>query len=170
MTMARLRQFIGIGLVAGLSLMGCQKGSNSGVPGKLMAAKLDTLPILQQDTEYQKLAEKYTKDNLELSQRIRKQVDSGKLSEEQAAPEYLKAQDQLNKKWMTATNEFIQTRHGKMREVVEQLCKEKGIDIVLIDSQAYRTVKYGALDITQDVLMKIHGGSGLAPASESGSR
>jgi len=147
-----------------LALGGCQEQQPGSSPSsKLVTAKLDTLPILQTDPEYQVLAKDYAKENLELSKRIKAEIDSGKLAERDAPQKYLAAQEKLNKKWMAATNDFIQTRHSKMRDIVKQMCEEKGIDIVLIDSKAYPTVEYGALDITQDVLMKIHGGMGSPP-------
>lgn len=135
-----------------------------GSPGKFVAAQLDTLPLLQADPEYQRLSQSYVQENVALGKRLQDQVKRGELTREQAAPLYLKEQEKLNKKWMGATNEFIQTRHGKMRQVVKQMCEEKGIDIVLIHSKAYPTVAYGALDITQDVGMKIFGGpAGASP-------
>ena len=143
----------------GLVMIGCQQpaGPAPGGESKLITAKLDTLPILQNDPQYQELAKSYTVENIELSKGIKKLVDEGKLDNRQASLEYLKQQEALNKKWMKNTNDFIQTRHSKMREAVKQLCEEKGIDMVLIDSKAYRTVEYGAFDITQDILMKIYG-------------
>lgn len=151
-------------LLGTLALVGCQEQKPGSSPSsKLVTAKLDTLPILQSDPEYQILAKDYAKENLELSKRIKGEIDSGKLAERDAPQKYMVAQEKLNKKWMAATNDFIQTRHGTMRDIVKQMCEEKGIDIVLIDSKAYPTVEYGALDITQDVLMKIHGGMGSPP-------
>ena len=148
--------------LAVLLLTGCQEPtSTSSTPPKpansLIAAKLDTLPILQQDPAYQELAQKYTVQNLELSKRIKGELDKGKLTPPEARAKFLKEQADLNKVWMAKTNDFIQTRHTKMRAAVKEMCEEKGIDMVLIDSKAYHTVSYGAFDITQDVLMKIYG-------------
>lgn len=148
---------------------GCQSGAaGGGANGKFVAAQLDTLPLLQADPEYQKMSQSYVKENLALSKRLSEQVKRGEITQEEAAPLYLKEQQKLNQKWMNATNNFIQTRHGKMRQVVKQMCEEKGIDIVLIHSKAYPTVAYGALDITQDVGMKIFGGPGGASPTPGG--
>lgn len=154
-------------LLAVSLLSGCQKSSGSGSepvgsdtvsPSQaIITATVDTLPILQQDPEYQKLAQKYTTDNLELSKQIKKRMDAGELSEAEAAQEYLKRQKALNDKWMKNTNDFIQTRHAKMRAAVKAMAEEKKIDLVLIHSKVYRSVEYGAFDITQDVLMKVYG-------------
>lgn len=150
--------------IACLALMavGCQQPTSSGTgapkpTNQLIAAKLDTLPILQQDPAYQELAKKYTVAKIELSKRLKKEFDEGKLSKEEAGAKFLAEQDKLNKVWMKNTNDFIQTRHAKLRAAVKEMCEEKGIDMVLIDSEVYHTVAYGAFDITQDVLMKIYG-------------
>ena len=133
----------------------------------MLVARLDTLPILQQDPAYQQLAKDYATENIKLRQSMEKRVADGGL---QGDPRevYLKEQAKLNDKWMKQTNDFIQTRHTKMREVVKALCEEKKIDMVLIDSKAYRTVAYGACDITQDVLMKIYGNPSGPAATPQG--
>lgn len=151
----------GVLILLGLALVACQPGapgsSSAGKPQPLVAGKLDTLPILQNDPEYQALASQYTRDNIELRKTIDKLVKDGKLADQQAPGEYLKRQDELNKKWMKSTNEFVQTRHTKMREAVASICQEKGIDLVVIDSKVYPTVEYGAIDITQEIFTKLYG-------------
>jgi Skp family chaperone for outer membrane proteins len=151
----------------GLLMLGCQQPQTSSAPPKpsnaLIAATIDTLPILQQDPAYQELAKKYTVQNIELSKRIKGELDQGKLSKDEAGAKFLKEQEKLNKVWMKNTNDFIQTRHTKMRAAVKEMCEEKEIDMVLIHSKVYPTVVYGAFDITQDVLMKIYGPKGGTP-------
>ena len=148
-------------LLLGLSLVACQPGptgsSSPGKPQALVAAKLDTLPILQNDPEYQELASQYTRENIELRKTIDRLVKEGKLADQQAPGEYLKRQEKLNSKWMKSTNDFVQTRHTKMRDAVAAICQEKGIDIVVIDSKVYPTVEYGAIDITQEIFTKLYG-------------
>lgn len=154
-----------------LGLLGCNNGSTPQAPvssgsDKMLIARLDTLPILQQDPAYQELAKKYTTENIKLRQSMEKRLAEGGIKGDPRET-YLKEQARLNDKWMKATNDFIQTRHTKMREVVKALCEEKHIDMVLIDSREYHTVAYGAFDITQDVLMKIYGsGNGPAPTPQ----
>jgi hypothetical protein len=152
-----------------LGLMGCNESPQAPVSsssGKMLIASLDTLPILQQDPEYQKLAQKYATENIKLRQSMEKKMADGSIHGDPREI-YLKEQAKLNDKWMKQTNDFIQTRHSKMREVVKALCEEKHIDMVLINSKAYRTVAYGAFDITQDVLMKIYGSpNGPAPTPQ----
>ena len=143
-----------------LCLLGCNDvrvapASSGG--SKMIVAKLDTLPILQQDPAYQELAQKYATENIKLLQEMERQLHEGVITKENAGPAYMKAQAKLNDKWMKNTNDFIQTRHTKMRDVVKAMCEEKHIDMVLIDSKAYHTVAWGGFDITQDVLMKIYG-------------
>ncbi|MBX3168120.1 MAG: hypothetical protein KF760_11950 [Candidatus Eremiobacteraeota bacterium] len=152
-----------------LGLLGCNNESpqTPAASSKLLVAKLDTLPILQQDPAYQELAQKYTAENIKLRQSMEKKLADGGIKGDPRET-YLKEQAKLNDKWMKQTNDFIQTRHTKMREVVKALCEEKKIDMVLIDSKAYRTVAYGAFDITQDVLMKIYGSPNGPAATPQG--
>ncbi|MBS2038693.1 OmpH family outer membrane protein [bacterium] len=150
-------------LLLALGLLGCNEStpapSSSG--GKIIIAKLDTLPILQKDPEYEKLSQKYMVDNIKQSQEMQKQIQAGTLTQQEA----MKQQAKFNERWMKETNDFIQTRHTKMRDAVKSLCEEKKIDMVLIDSKAYHTIAWGAFDITQDVLMKIYG-SPNGPSTE----
>ncbi len=153
-----------------LSLLGCDnQGPQAPVASssKMIIARLDTLPILQQDPAYQELAKKYTAENIKLRQSMEKKMAEGSLKGDPREI-YLKEQARLNDKWMAQTNDFIQNRHTKMREVVKALCEEKKIDMVLIDSREYHTVAYGAFDITQDVLMKIYGNPTSPAATPQG--
>jgi Skp family chaperone for outer membrane proteins len=156
-------------LLLALGLAGCNESAQTPASpssgGKLIIAKVDTLPILQQNPDYQKFSQQYTVENIKLRQEMEKKLHDGELTKAEAGQAYLKAQAKLNDKWMKSTNDFIQGNHSKMREVVKALCEEKKIDMVLIDSKAYRTVAYGAFDITQDVLMKIYGNPS-GPATE----
>lgn len=151
-------------LLLALGLLGCNQSAAPATPssgGKLIIAKVDTLPILQRDPDYEKYSQEYMTANIKLNQELRKKLQDHAITEQEA----MKTQAKFNEKWMNSTNKFIQSNHTKMREVVGTLCKEKGIDMVLIDSKAYRTVAWGAFDITQDVLMKIYGNP-TGPATE----
>lgn len=151
-----------------LGLLGCNEAAQTSTPSssKIIIAKLDTLPILQQDADYQELAQKYATEQIKLRQSMEKRLADGGIKGDPREV-YLKEQAKLNDKWMKQTNDFIQARHTKMREVVKALCEEKKIDMVLIDSKAYHTVAYGGFDITQDVLMKIYGSpNGPAPTPQ----
>lgn len=154
-------------MLAALSLWGCQKTSTpAAAPPSMLVAKLDTLPIMQRDPQYQKLAEQYTVAQIELRKRIDDKFKAGGYADENAAAQdYLAKQGELNRKWMDKTNNFILNNHQKMRAAVKELCEAQKIDMVLIDSVQYRTVAYGAFDITQDVLMKVYGNPlGATPA------
>lgn len=152
-----------------LGLLGCNETPQTSAPSssKIIIAKLDTLPILQQDADYQELAQKYATEQIKLRQSMEKRLADGGIKGDPREV-YLKEQAKLNDKWMKQTNDFIQTRHTKMREVVKALCEEKKIDMVLIDSKAYHTVAYGGFDITQDVLMKIYGSPNGPAATPQG--
>lgn len=153
-----------------LGLLGCDQAPQTPASSnpKILIAKLDTLPILQQDPAYQALAKKYTEENIKLRQSMEKKKAESGMTDAEAGQLYLKEQAKLNAKWMAQTNTFIQGNHTRIREVVKALCEEKKIDMVLIDSKAYHTIAYGGFDITQDVLMKIYGSPNGPAATPQG--
>jgi len=84
-----------------LCLLGCNDvrvapASSGG--SKMIVAKLDTLPILQQDPAYQELAQKYATENIKLLQEMERQLHEGVITKENAGPAYMKAQAKLNDK------------------------------------------------------------------------
>lgn len=172
-----------IGLVAAATLMcGCQNGastgstssssSSAGKPTKLVAGRVDTAVILQSDPDYMTMAQDYLREQTDLRAKTAKKAES--LKGDQAGMQelqktYMTSQKELDKKWNGKTQEFLTTRNTKMQSIVQGICKDKGIDIVLIDSKQYATVEFGAVDITQDVLLKTQGGGApLNSASPAG--
>ncbi len=165
-----------IGLVAAATLMcGCGNGatgtsvSSGGKPTKLVAGRVDTAVILQSDPDYMTMASDYLREQTDLRANTAKKAEKlngDQLGLQDLQKTYVTSQKELDKKWMGKTQEFLATRHAKMQSIVQEICKDKGIDIVLIDSKQYATVEFGAVDITQDVLLKTQGGGApLSPAT-----
>lgn len=164
--------FIAVGAV--VASVGCQPAANQGTSStnsssaassgqsvKLVAGKLDTATILQSDPDYMTLAQDYLREQTELRAKTGKEAQ--KLGGDRAALEglqkkYMGEQKELDKKWMGKTQEFLTARHSKMKTIVEGICQDKKMDIVVIDSKQYPTVEWGGFDITQDVLLKTQGG------------
>ncbi|MCA9797339.1 MAG: OmpH family outer membrane protein [Candidatus Eremiobacteraeota bacterium] len=149
--MKSLLRFVLMGLSVML-LAGCQPAQT-----KITVGKIDTATLLQSDPEYQDLATKYLREQTEVKrdflESLRKaQSDSQKTT---AKNKYGEAQKALDKKWSDKTREFLETRHSAIRGSVEEIAKAKNIDMVLIDSKMYPTVEWGAIDITQDVQLKL---------------
>ena len=143
---------------------GCEVATNKdeGKPKKLIVGRVDSAVILQSDPEYMTLAQQYLREQTDLRGTFMKRAkDAGDNREalDKLKGEFAVQQKEVNKKWMGKTNEFLTTRHSRMQSIVGQICTDKGIDIVLIDSKQYPTVEYGAVDITQDVLLKTSGGN-----------
>ena len=152
-----------------LGLLGCDQAPQTPASSnsKILIAKLDTLPILQRDPDYQALSKKYMEDQIKLRKSMEKKLADGALKGDPRQA-YMTEQAKLNAKWMEQTNTFIQANHAKIRAVAKDLCEEKKIDMVLIDSKAYHTIAYGGFDITQDVLMKIYGSPNGPAATPQG--
>ena len=159
---------VGLALVSGFATAGCEVARDDSKPTKLLVGKVDSAVVLQSDPEYMTMAQHYLREQTDLRAGFMKRAkEAGNSREvvEGLKVEFAKKQQEMNKKWMANTNEFLTTRHSRMRTIVEQICKDKGIDIVLIDSKQYATVEFGAVDITQDVLLKTSGGN--APVSST---
>ena len=150
-----------------LLLLGCEKGPSAGLmgsdkPPKLVCGKVDTEVILKADPEYQNLSKEYLDEQIAVEARVQKEllkIGNDTAAQGELRNKVLQEQKKLQERWLKKTDEFLQSRHGKMREAVAQLCKEKNIDLVVIDTRLYPSVEYGALDITQDVLMRLGQGS-----------
>lgn len=154
---------IAVALGLALLLIGCEKGPSAGLigsdsPAKLVCGKVDTEVILKADPEYQNLSKEYLDEQIAMEARIQKelvQIGNDTAAQGELRNKALAEQKKLQERWLKKTDDFLQTRHGKMREAVAQLCKEKNIDLVVIDTRLYPSVEYGAIDITQDVLMRL---------------
>lgn len=156
-----------------LLAVGCGNGGGKTVEGNtgavphdgLLAARIDTLPILQSDPQYKMMSDSYLQSRLLLRKKLGQQVRDGKLTDAGAREEFLKQDQVLTNKWTALTDKFIQKNHNQIRTIVKQLAEEKNIDLVIIHSSQYPTVEYGAIDITQDVMMKIYGSSAVVTAT-----
>lgn len=151
--MNRWLQTFSVGLVVlGGALAGCEQ------PGqKLVVGRVDTAVIIQNDPEYSSQSIDYLREQTEVKQAFIEGIQkAGSDSAKEAArKKYEEAQKQLNEKWSTRTREFLKARHEAINTAVEEISQAKNIDMVLLDSQYYPTVEWGAIDITQDVQLKM---------------
>ena len=144
-------------------------GGSSDKPDKLVVGKVDSAIVLQSDPDYMPMAQQYLREQTELRSKTYKQaikLKGNKNALQELQTQFMRDQKELTGSWQKKTNEFLTTRNSKMRQMVEDICKDKHIDLVLIDSKEYATVEWGAVDITPDVLLKTSGG-GAAPATAS---
>ncbi len=165
-----LAQVLGLGLLVGLTVIGCEPAKSSGI----VVGKVDTATLLQDDPDYQSLSIEYMRENTDMR---KKYVDKIKaVSDEQSKAkvqkEYEDMQRKLDGKWMERTQGYLQSRHSHIRDVAEKISKQKNIDIVIIDSRVYATVEYGGVDITKDMQLALSQEGGLkatpTPAKQEG--
>lgn len=165
-------------LTAAALLAGCEKpagkAAGSSAPA-LTTGRVDTAMILQADPEYQKTAEVYVKEQLELEGKFfgkfkdaRDEKDESKKKEIAAA--YNDARNKLEAKWNKKTAEFLQSRHDKLAAAAEQVAKDQKIDLILVDSKQYPSVEYGGTDITQEVMLRMAGTDNKTPAPQETKR
>jgi len=159
-----------LALAAGLLAGGCEVAKPGGgandKPDKLVVGKVDSAIVLQSDPDYMPMAQQYLREQTELRSKTYKQamkLKNNKPALQELQTQFMKAQKDLTGTWQKKTSDFLTTRNSKMRQMVEDICKDKHIDMVLIDSKEYATVEWGAVDITPDVLLKTSGGGAAQP-------
>lgn len=147
------------GLVAaGLMLAGCQQDA------PLVTGSVDTTKILRFDSEYQDLAQQYFNERIKLAGELQKAVGStgGEIRDQATYDRFVKLERELGDKWLKRTRDFTKTRLEKVQAAAEAVSKEKGLDLVVLDSDEFPTVEYGAVDITGDILDQMPGFAGGA--------
>lgn len=140
---------------------GCGGGS-----GKLTTATVDSVSLVQNDPDYQKKASDYAKARVELQTKINKAIkDRGGASAltQKDMTEFREWNVKLDKKWGDETDAFLKKRFDRIVAASKAVCEDKGIDLVLVDTPGFPTVEYGAVNITQDVELKLQQTPATAP-------
>lgn len=154
-----MRKAMAAGMVAaGLMLAGCQQDA------PLVTGSVDTTKILRFDSEYQDLAQEYFNERIQLAGELNKAVEAqgGQIKDQATYDRFTKAERALSEKWLKKTREFTATRMKKISAAAEVVSKEKGLGLVVLDSDEFPTVEYGAVDITGDILDQMPGFAGGA--------
>ncbi len=146
------------GTSLGLAVMLVATGCGGKTGGKLTTGTVDSATLVQNDPEYQKTAADYAKARVDLQTKINKEV------KDRGGPSSLSQSDlkrfqqmnvDLDKKWGEKTNTFLKKRFDAIQAAAKAVCDDKGIDLVLVDTPGFPTVEYGAVNITQDVELKL---------------
>ncbi len=117
---------------------------------------VDMQKIIKDDSEYQRLSTEYMKEsNRGKQDMVLKLKDANEEQRKKLMTEYSQVEDEFNKRWLKATNEFFSTKREEISEIVGEIAQRKNIDIVLVDGKDSMTVEWGGVDITQDVMVKI---------------
>lgn len=155
----------GWGISVGLALMlvatGCGGGS-----GKLTTGTVDSVSLVQNDPDYQKKANDYTKARVELQTKINKAIKAkggASALTQKDMTEFRQWNVDLDKKWGEETDAFLKKRFDRIVAASKAVSQDKGIDLVLVDTPGFPTVEYGAVNITQDVELKLQQTPAAAP-------
>lgn len=148
-----------LAITGGLMIGGCDGPVAKGV---LVTGTVDTVKMLQYDEEYQSLARDYYKERVLLASQLEKvvQENGGVIKDKDTYERFAKLDKELNEKWLKKTREYTEKKLVSVKGACESVCKSKGIDIVLLDSQDYATVEYGGVDISADVFGELPGFAG----------
>ncbi|MEW6278193.1 MAG: hypothetical protein AB1758_06195 [Candidatus Eremiobacterota bacterium] len=142
---------------AALCLLGGAAGC--GKQKAMTIGTVDTVALVQSDPDYQKMAVDYLKERASVQEKTQKLVRTAPQSE--ATRKTIEnLNKELDKKWFEKTQKFLDARFQGIQGAAEAICKEKDIDLVLVDTSNYPTVEYGAVNITQDVELKLQQGGG----------
>lgn len=142
-----------LALAAMLVATGC-----GGATGTLKTGTVDTTMLVQTDPSYQEMAAAYAKERVKLETEINKRVKQvgGPSNLSQAdVNKFREKNAELNKVWAKKTDDFLKARFDRIKDATAAVCQDKGIDLVLVDSEGVPTVEYGAVKITQDVELKL---------------
>jgi hypothetical protein len=154
---ARASIIVALFALIGTQLAGCDAPA-SRKPLTLVTGLIDTNTIFDSDPEYAALSKQYITERVAMGKNYVK-ATTGKKADGVAELQmvYNDRQKELDKKWMDKTNDFVKSRRAKLEEATGAICRDKGIDMVIVDSTRYRTVEFGGIDITQDVMAKLYG-------------
>lgn len=118
---------------------------------KLATGTIDSELLLRQDSQYQHIAQQYYNERQALSVQLLKET-GGTIKDQATYEKYAKLENDLNEKWLSKTREFTECKIAEVQSSCKSVCASKNIDIVLINSDSFPTVEYGAVDITGDIL------------------
>ena len=150
-----------------LLLSGCANAPGS-TPATLVTGKVDSSAVFDADPEYAALSKQYITERVAMSKAY-VTADKGKDAAATARlqTEFSERQKELDKKWLGKTNDFVKARRSKLEEAAGAICRDKGIDLVVVDGPRYRTVEWGGVDITQDLMGKLYGAKPVGSPSPS---
>lgn len=154
-----MRKAMAAGLVAaGLMLAGCQQDA------PLVTGSVDTTRILRFDSEYQDLAQEYFNERIKLAGELNKAVEAqgGQIKDQATYDRFTKAERELSARWLKKTREFTASRMKRISAAAEVVSKQKGLGLVVLDSDEFPTIEYGAVDVTGDILDQMPGFAGGA--------
>lgn len=155
---------LGAGLGVGLLGAGCAERQVE----RMATGSVDSTKLLRYDEDYQKLAQAYVKERTALAVELSRAVrQAGGTLPAPVFQEFSQREGELASRWMARTREFVKSRADRIGVAAGQVASEKGLDLVILDSEELPTVEYGAVDVTEDVLGALPGlaGGGAAPST-----
>lgn len=134
---------------------------------------INSTVVLQEDDKYQELSRQYFAERIKASQEVQRIVKEnsnvdGVVSDKSVYDKLMKIQNDVESKWQKRTAEYVDTKMKSMEKAAAQVALDKGLDIVLIDSNDVPTVEFGGHDITANVLAAMPGFAGSVDSEGKG--
>ena len=158
--------FMAVLTVGNLCMTGCTPKEKA----VIRTGTINSTVVLQEDDKYQELSRQYFAERIKASQEVQRIVKEnsnadGVVSDKSVYDKLMKIQNDVESKWQKRTTEYIDAKMKSMEKAAVEVALDKGLDIVLIDSNDVPTVEYGGHDVTANVLAAMPGFAGTA-ASE----
>lgn len=144
----QLRKLLVVGLAITL-LCGCQSSGD----GKMRIGVLDTSRILEDMPKYKDLQANLTREQMEFQNTLPRQgsdvtEDQMKLIQQSV--------EKRRGEWQKRVNQTIQAAIKDIKDLTEEVARDKKLDIVVVSTPFTRSVHYNSgQDITLDVLLKM---------------
>lgn len=154
------KQYFMPGLVALLLMSTFAVGCGEQRP--LKTGTINSTIILQQDDHYQELAQSYFDERTKAAYTVEQTVKQagGEIKDQATYDKLRKLEADLEAKWLKTTRQYTEEKMVLVSAACDKVCKEKQIDIVLLDSSEMPVCEYGSVDITQDILQQMPGFAG----------
>ena len=129
-------------LVASLMLTGCGQGQIGSVDVEKVMTDAPRVKTLMTEAEGK---------IKEVQDKYQQEYGDKELTEE----ETLKAQTEFQRKLEAINQGYAAQIKSRMDVVIEEISRDKNIDVVISDSKDERLIFQGAIDITNDVIQKM---------------
>ena len=129
-------------LAASMIMAGCGQGQIGSVDVEKIMAEAPRVKTLmtEAETKIKEAQEKYQQD-----------YGGKELTEEEAA----KAQMEFQRKLEGINQAYASQIRSRMDVVIEEISREKNIDVVINNSESDKLIFHGAIDVTDDVIKKM---------------
>lgn len=142
--------------VAAAGVLGLLAGCTSHGP-KMKVGVVNTARIVAEHPDYQSINIQWMEERVKMQSMVPADPDALSVSERNALQQKLqKEADARSKEFDKLARDFMQKMQDGVKQSAEAVAKQKGIDLVIIDTPGYPTVLYNSGEnITTDILLRM---------------